>query len=55
MPEHITEKAREMAREELKRRLEELNMTNAEARGYGALLEAVQGHIAQLFDLLERQ
>ncbi|EKM57120.1 uncharacterized protein PHACADRAFT_92032 [Phanerochaete carnosa HHB-10118-sp] len=53
IPDHIKEKAREMAHEELKRRLEELNMSNAEARGYGALLEAVQGHIAQLFDLLE--
>lgn len=53
VPDHIKEKAREMAREELKRRLEELNMSSAEARGYGVLLEAVQGHIAQLFDLLE--
>ena len=42
-----------MARQELARRLEELNMTNAEAKGYGALLEAVQSHIAILFDLLE--
>ena len=30
-------------------------MTASEAKGYGALLEAVQGHIAQLFDLLERK
>ena len=42
-----------MARQELARRLEELNMSNAEAKGYGALLDAVQGHIAQLHDLLE--
>ena len=55
VPDHIKEKAREMARQELKRRLEELNMTASEATGYGALLEAVQGHIAQLFDLLERR
>ena len=55
VPVHIKEKAREMARQELKRRLEELNMTASEATGYGALLEAVQGHIAQLFDLLERR
>lgn len=44
-----------MARQELARRLEELDMSAAEARGYGALLEAVQGHVAQLFDLLERK
>lgn len=55
MPDHIKEKARELARQELQRRLEELNMSVSEAKGYGALLEAVQGHIAQLFDLLERK
>lgn len=55
VPDDVREKAREMAREELKRRLEELNMSHAEARGYGTLLEGVQGHIAQLFDLLERK
>ncbi|THH30493.1 hypothetical protein EUX98_g3701 [Antrodiella citrinella] len=53
VPEHIKEQARELARQELARRLEELNMSNAEAKGYGALLEAVQSHIALLFDLLE--
>ncbi|TCD60876.1 hypothetical protein EIP91_009382 [Steccherinum ochraceum] len=53
VPDHIKEQAREMARQELARRLEELNMTNAEAKGYGALLEAVQSHIALLFDLFE--
>lgn len=42
-----------MARQELARRLEELNMSNADAKGYGALLEAVQSHIALLFDLFE--
>lgn len=55
VPDHIREQAREMARQELARRLEELNMTNAEAKGYGALLEAVQSHIAILFDLLESE
>lgn len=55
VPDHITEKARELARQELERRLEELNMSAADAKGYGSLLEAVQGHIAQLFDLLERE
>ena len=55
VPEEIKEKARELARQELQRRLEELNMTASEAKGYGVLLEAVQGHIAQLFDLLERK
>ena len=53
VPDHIREKAREMARQELARRLEELDMSVAEARGYGVYLEAVQGHIAQLHDLLE--
>ncbi|KAH8102169.1 AAA domain-containing protein [Cristinia sonorae] len=53
VPDHIREEARELARRELARRLEELNMSTAEARGYGALLEAVQPHITLLFDLLE--
>lgn len=44
-----------MARQELARRLEELDMNAAEARGYGVYLEAVQGHIAQLHDLLESE
>ncbi|KAL6302276.1 AAA domain-containing protein [Sparassis latifolia] len=53
VPDHIKEQAREMARQELARRLEELNMSAGEARGYGALLTAVGSHIAQLHDLLE--
>ncbi|KAI0342455.1 hypothetical protein BDW22DRAFT_1330827 [Trametopsis cervina] len=53
VPDHVKEKAREMARQELARRLEELNMTPTEAKSYGSHLEAVQGHIAQLFELLE--
>lgn len=55
VPDHVKEQAREMARQELARRLEELNMTSAEAKGYGALLDAVQSHIALLFDLFERE
>ena len=55
VPDEIREQAREMARQELARRLEELNMSAAEAKGYGALLTSVQAHIAQLHDLLERQ
>jgi hypothetical protein len=43
-----------MARKELEARLAELNMTSAGADGYGVLLSAVQAHIAQLRDLLER-
>jgi hypothetical protein len=43
-----------MARKELEGRLSELDMTPAGADGYGALLSAVQAHIAQLRDLLER-
>lgn len=42
-----------MARLELARRLEELNMSAGEAKGYGALFTAVEGHIASLHDLLE--
>lgn len=43
-----------MARKELEARLAELNMTSAGAESYGTLLTAVQAHIAQLHDLLER-
>ncbi|KAF4613211.1 hypothetical protein D9613_011059 [Agrocybe pediades] len=53
VPDHIREKAREMARQELQRRLEELDMSASEARGYGALLNATQAHMASLLDLLE--
>ncbi|KAI0634180.1 AAA domain-containing protein [Trametes polyzona] len=53
VPDHVKERAREMARLELARRLEELNMSAGEAKGYGALFAAVEGHIAQLHDLLE--
>lgn len=55
MPDHIKEKAREMAREELARRLEELNMSAREAKGYSSLLAAVDSHIARLHDLLESE
>ncbi|KAF8150343.1 AAA domain-containing protein [Pholiota molesta] len=53
VPDHIKEKAREMARQELQRRLEELDMSHSEAKGYGALLSATQAHMASLLDLLE--
>ena len=53
VPDHVKEKAREMARQELARRLEELDMKVSEAKGYGALLGAVESHIATLHDLLE--
>jgi len=53
VPDHIKEKAREMARQELQRRLEELDMTASEAKGYGQLLTATQAHMASLLDLLE--
>lgn len=42
-----------MARQELKRRLEELDMSAAEARGYGELLTATQAHLQSLHNLLE--
>ncbi|KAH9028969.1 AAA domain-containing protein [Lactarius pseudohatsudake] len=51
--ESVREQARLMARKELEARLAELNMTSAGADSYGALLTAVQAHIAQLHDLLE--
>lgn len=44
-----------MARQELQRRLEELDMTASEAKGYGQLLTATQAHMASLLDLLERK
>jgi hypothetical protein len=44
-----------MARQELERRLQELNMTASEAKDYGQLLSAVQGHMLSLYDLLERE
>ncbi|KAI0372412.1 hypothetical protein BV20DRAFT_939833 [Pilatotrama ljubarskyi] len=53
VPDHVKERAREMARQELARRLEELSMSAGEAKGYTMLFEAVEGHIAQLHDLLE--
>lgn len=42
-----------MAHEELARRLEELDMSQGEAKEYGMLLAEVQAHIVQLLDLLE--
>lgn len=55
VPDHIKEKAREMARQELQRRLEELDMSALQAEGYSALLAATQTHMASLLDLLERK
>lgn len=55
VPDHIKEKGREMARQELQRRLEELNMSMGEAKGYGELLTATQVHMVSLHNLLERQ
>ncbi|KAJ6453645.1 AAA domain-containing protein [Mycena vitilis] len=53
VPDHVREKAREMARQELQRRLEELDMSASEAAGYGQLLAATQAHMVSLYDLLE--
>jgi hypothetical protein len=44
-----------MARQELKRRLEELDMSQSEARGYDQLLNATQTHMQSLHNLLERE
>jgi len=54
VPDSVQAQARLMARKELEARLAELDMTSAGADSYGALLAAVQAHIAQLRDLLER-
>lgn len=54
VPDDVKERAREMARQELERRLEELNMSVSEAKGYGRLLTATQTHMLSLHDLLER-
>lgn len=53
MPDEIKEQAREMARQELQRRLEELDVSDMEARGYGALLKRTHAHLLSLHDLLE--
>ncbi|KAH9017419.1 hypothetical protein EDB85DRAFT_2202558 [Lactarius pseudohatsudake] len=54
IPESMWEHACLMARKELEVHLAELNMTSAGADSYRALLTAVQAHIAQLHNLLER-
>lgn len=54
VPEHVKEKAREMARQELQRRLEELNMSASDAKGYDEILKNTQAHMLALHDLLER-
>lgn len=53
MPEEIKEKAREMARQELQRRLEDLDLSTMEAQGYGSLLKRTQAHMLSLHNLLE--
>ncbi|KAJ7860618.1 AAA domain-containing protein [Mycena olivaceomarginata] len=53
VPDHVREKAREMARQELQRRLEELDMSVSQAAGYGELLNATEAHMVSLYDLLE--
>lgn len=55
MPDHVKDRAREMARQELQRRLDELEMNIREVKGYSELLTATQAHMLALFDLLERE
>ncbi len=43
-----------MAKEELERRLKELDMSIHDAKGYGDILKATQAHMLSLHDLLER-
>ena len=44
-----------MARQELQRRLGELDMFVSESKGYGALLTATQAHMVSFIDFLERE
>jgi len=44
-----------MARAELARRLEELNMSKGEAKGYAGLVGAVEGHVGRLVGVLESE
>ena len=44
-----------MACQELERRLEELDMTQSEARRYGQLLNKTQAYMHSLHSLLERR
>ena len=53
VPEEVKARAREMAKKELERKLNELEMSPHDARGYGKLLDAVQAHIATLMDVFE--
>ncbi|KAF9495262.1 hypothetical protein BDN71DRAFT_1447943 [Pleurotus eryngii] len=53
VPDHVKDRAREMARQELQRRLDELEMSIREVKGYSELLTATQAHMLALFDLLE--
>jgi len=53
VPEHIQERARRMAQEELARRLEELDLGVGDAMMYDRHLSSVHSHVAQLHDLLE--
>ena len=53
VPDETRERAREMAKAELERRLEQLNLSAGEAKEYSGLLSPVQAHIAGLLDLLE--
>ena len=53
VPEHIQERARRMAQEELARRLEELNLSAGDAAMYDRHLSSIHSHVAQLHDLLE--
>ncbi|KIY70240.1 hypothetical protein CYLTODRAFT_488278 [Cylindrobasidium torrendii FP15055 ss-10] len=53
VPEHIKERARLMAKEELAQRLKDLDMGPVEAQEYSNILRATESHMNSLFDLLE--
>ncbi|BGP19567.1 hypothetical protein JCM10213_000167 [Rhodosporidiobolus nylandii] len=53
VPEHITEKAREMARRELAAKLAELEMSGGQATLYSRYHDAVAAHVQQLVSFFE--
>lgn len=53
MPDHIRDRAREMAKQELQRRLEELNMSVSEATDYSKIVGPIDSQVALLHDLFE--
>ena len=53
VPEEVKQAARDMARQELAKRLKELEMTSAQAGAYSHYYDAVSVHIQQLVTFLD--